>query len=99
MKTLSLLSLVHEVGSLLEVGAEEIYCGVMAEEVIRKYDLSIINGCPKVCNLQNFAELERVVQTVHSHTVPVFITFNPALYNDSQFALAEELIGEVYELL
>jgi putative protease len=96
LKILSPLSSTKETLAIINRGADEIYCGVIDNDITRKYNLPIFNRRPySQCNLNSISELKDVVNKSHSNGVSVFVALNVPIYKDKQFDAAEEIIEKM----
>ncbi len=94
MKISSPLDNAAEVKRLVEVGADEFYCGIVSEEWKERYTaIASANRREWVTNnFTSFDELENAVKIAHSFKKPVFLTLNAHFYTSEQYPL---LLGEV----
>ncbi|MBE6052284.1 MAG: hypothetical protein E7214_17020 [Clostridium sp.] len=99
MKILAPLCSINEVEGIIKAGADEIYCGVIDNEINSKYNIPIINRRPyKTSNIDSFKELGEVITRSHDLGVPVYVTLNEAVYTEKQYDFIEENIEKLCEL-
>ncbi len=72
------ISRVSEVKSVIDAGANEVYCGLLTSEQWDNYaNISCLNRRAEISsNLSSYDELKRVVAIAHSSNVPVCLTLN-----------------------
>ena len=94
MKILAPLKQEKETIPLIEAGADELYCGVMAEKWRGSYTnmASMNRRYSKTANLDSVEELKKVCKTAGE--VPVYLTLNEQYYTEKQ---QKELLGSVKE--
>ncbi|MEM3641569.1 MAG: peptidase U32 family protein [Candidatus Bathyarchaeia archaeon] len=86
IKILAPVDKVEEVNQLIEAGADELYCGIISRDWIRKYTIAALNRRPSpVCNFKSFEELRKCAEIAHSHGVPVELTINEHYYTEDQY--------------
>ncbi|MFH1641577.1 MAG: U32 family peptidase [Nanoarchaeota archaeon] len=85
MKILAPTNSPDEVRTIIQSGADELYCGVLSKEWKRKYtNVASINRREfALSNMKSYDELERSVKIAHSFDVPVLFTMN-GLYTEEQ---------------
>lgn len=95
MKILAPVNNPKEVTKIIQAGADEIYCGVLTQNWIKRYtNVASINRREwKTANLNSFSELQEVVEIAHSNNIPVNLTLN-ALYTEKQYPLVFEQIEQ-----
>lgn len=99
MKLLAPLSSVEEIDILLNEGVDEIYCGIMDDNIISKYGLPILNARPsRRGNLKDIKSLEFVVKRSHKKGVPVYVAFNSPIFNNIQMDMAKETIQIINDI-
>ncbi len=86
MQILSPLSSKSEVQPLIEAGANELYCGVVASSWLKRYTYigSVNLRHDKAANLPSFKELSQAVKIAGKHDIPVFVAFNAHFYSQRQ---------------
>ncbi|MDD5128105.1 MAG: U32 family peptidase [Candidatus Omnitrophica bacterium] len=91
LKIVSPVTSCSEVKAVIKAGADEIYCGVMPFDLLRKYGFaSCLNRRPNLfSNLHGYNELEELVNLAHAENVPVGLTINE-FYPQTQIELAWE---------
>lgn len=93
MKILAPLGALDEVDRIIKAGADEIYCGVIDDEVNAKYKIPIINRRPyRVSNLNSYDELKEVVDISHAAGKNVYVTMNEAFCSDEQYEFVAECL-------
>ena len=93
MKILAPLGSLNEVDRIIEAGADEIYCGVIDDEVNSKYKIPIINRRPyRVSNLKSYDELKEVVNISHAAGKNVYVTMNETFGSDEQYKFVAECL-------
>ncbi len=94
MKILAPINKVEEVDKVIEAGAGEIYCGVVAKEWEEEYTTAeSINREPKsLASLPSYRDLKKAVNIAHSYGVPVFLTLNATYYSQEQYPLIKSSI-------
>ena len=93
MKITAPISKPYEVPILAQSGAEEFYCGVVVDEWIGKYDISVWMNrrSPLGANLRGFDELAAVTANAREFGYPVFLTLNSHYYTGEQAHMVVEL--------
>lgn len=75
MKIFAPFDSVREVAPLIDAGADELYCGVLHQEWLKRRWFSnarhVASG-----NLSSFEELEKGVKIAHEHNVLLYVCFN-----------------------
>ncbi len=91
MKIVSPITRFSEVKALIKAGADELYCGVIPFDLLKKYGLaSCLNRRPNLfSNLNGYGELEKLVKLAHAGNVRVGLTINE-FYPQTQIELAWE---------
>lgn len=90
MKILSPLSSEREIERLIKAGVDEIYCGVIDEELNSKYKIPNINRRPySTANMRSFNQLKEVIEKSHDAGIPIYITMNETVYTDKQYDFME----------
>lgn len=91
MKILAPLSSLKEVNSIIKAGADEIYCGIIDEQLNSKYKIPAVNRRPySIWNLNSFNELKEVVKKSHYKGIPVYVTLNDTVCTNDQYGFIEE---------
>ena len=78
---------VEQVEGMVAAGAEELFCGLMDDEWIKKY--STVFGPNRrdwdFANFRTAEELAKAVDAAHAHDVPVFVTFNTPVIHKGMY--------------
>lgn len=99
MKILAPIDKIEEVDKLIDLGADEIYCGVLTQEWHNKYIAGSINRRPGGgANFTSFSELERCVDIAHLREVPVFLTLNEHYYFEKQYPFLKGFVNKAIEI-
>ena len=86
MKILAPLGQVDEIERIIKAGADEVYCGIIDDEINSKFKIPIINRRPyRVSNLKSFNELKEVVDKSHYYGKNVYVTMNETICSDEQY--------------
>ncbi|MDD5247430.1 MAG: U32 family peptidase [Rhodocyclaceae bacterium] len=89
MKITAPISRSDEIEPLTAAGAEELYCGVVPQEWVARFNTGAVNR-RYFGNLDGMAELERAVGLAHRHQAALFMVLNAQHYGgDHQAALIE----------
>ncbi|MFQ6104196.1 MAG: U32 family peptidase [Candidatus Glassbacteria bacterium] len=96
MKITAPISKPYEVPILAKNGAGEFYCGLVVDEWIKRYDISVwINRrSPLGANLRSFEELGEVTEKAGEFDCPVYLTLNSHYYTDEQASFVLDLARE-----
>ena len=99
MNVLAPFSLKSEVVPLVEAGASELYCGVVPEELSRRWGtLELLNRRRGYdANLWSFADLGEAIAAAHERHVPVFVTLNRH-YSEDAYPLLHEILTSLQEV-
>ena len=91
MKIVSPVTSFSETRALIKAGADELYCGVLPADLLRKYGIvSCLNRRPNVfSNLSGYRELVKIVNLAHAGNVRVALTINE-FYPETQIEPAWE---------
>lgn len=83
MNIVAPVSSIREVEMLLELGANELYCGVQTPEwqFITKGILWMNRRHPGSANIRSLEELKEIVSMAHQQSVPVSVTLNAPFYS------------------
>jgi putative protease len=99
MKILTPVDKIEEVDKLIDMGADEIYCGVLTPEWHDKFIAGSINRRPGGgANFTSFSELERCVDIAHLRGIPVFLTLNEHYYFEKQYPFLEGFVNKAIEI-
>ena len=74
----------QEIIPLIEAGADELYCGYLPQEWVRKYTALEFERKGRCANFTSFKELKASVELAHKKGVPVYLTLN-GLYVQRQY--------------
>lgn len=86
IKILAPVDKVEEVEQLIEAGADELYCGLISRDWIRRYTLAALNRRPSpAANFKSFEDLKECIEIANSHKVPVELTINEHYYTEEQY--------------
>ncbi|MDW8023753.1 MAG: peptidase U32 family protein [Nitrososphaerota archaeon] len=89
---------VEEVKQLIEAGADELYCGLISRDWIRKYTIAALNRRPSpVCNFKSFGELKKCTEIAHSYGVPVELTINEHYYTEEQYPFLLDFVQKAID--
>ena len=99
MHVLAPFSLKSEVVPLVEAGASELYCGVVPEELSRRWGtLELLNRRRGYdANLWSFADLGEAVAAAHERHVPVFVTLNRH-YSEDAYPVLQEFLARLQDV-
>jgi collagenase-like PrtC family protease len=75
MKILSPVDTIEEIGQLAKAGADELYCGVTAEDWPYR-TISVNRRHDKAASFDGFKQLAEAVTSAHRHGIPLFLTLN-----------------------
>ncbi|MBS7647418.1 MAG: U32 family peptidase [Candidatus Bathyarchaeia archaeon] len=93
LKILAPVDKVEEVTQIIEAGADELYCGLLSREFLKKYTIAAINRRPSpACNFKSFEELKEAVRIAHSYGVPVALTINEHYYTEDMYPLLRDFV-------
>jgi len=84
----------EEVIPLIEAGADELYCGYLSPEWIKRYTSLEFERKGGGSNFTSIEELKKAVDLAHSKEVPVFLTLN-GLYVNHQYPLLLDIVEQV----
>ena len=89
---------VDEVEEVIQAGAEELYCGVLWEEWLKRYTIAAINRRVELAaNLKSFGELKKCRDIAHSHGVPLCLTINEHYYTQEQYPFLLQYIQKAVD--
>ena len=94
MRILAPVNKPGEVDEIIAAGADELYCGVMPGDWLKKYtNIASPNRREWTsANLSDFRELQQVVDRAHARGIPVYMTAN-AFYTEEQYPLMLDQIA------
>lgn len=85
----------EEVASLIEAGADELYCGYLSPEWVRRYTyFEFERKGGLMSNFSDLAELKKAVEASHRKGVPVYLTLN-GLYVHQQYPLLLKIVRQL----
>lgn len=83
---------------MAEYGADELYCGYLAPEWVRRYsNLEFERKGGEESNFTDLGELKRSVELAHRHNMPVFLALN-GLYVKDQYPLLLKIIDKLKQI-
>lgn len=96
MKILAPVNSAKEVEAIIDAGADEIYCGVLTDDWLKKYtNMASINRREwKSSNLGSLEELGRVIDIAHQKGKTVICTMN-AFYSRDQFGTVLRQVRQI----
>ncbi len=99
MQVLAPFSLKSEVVPLLEAGASELYCGVVPEELSKRWGtFELLNRRRGYdANLWSLGDLKAAVVTAHDRGVPVLVTLNRH-YSEELYPILEAMLTRLREV-
>jgi putative protease len=83
-----------EVNSLIEAGANELYCGYLPAEWKKKYTDLEFERKGRGSNFKDLKELRSAVDLAHKKNTPVYLALN-GLYVNAQYPLLLKIIDQV----
>lgn len=99
MKILSPVDKVSEVETLIEAGAQELYCGLLLADWHDKYIAGAINRRPGGgANFTRYQDFENCVNLAHANGVPVILTVNEHYYTHRQYPYLIDYLTKVSEI-
>ena len=84
----------EEVFPLIEAGADELYCGYLSPEWVKKYTALEFERKGGRSNFTDFKELEKAVSLAHKKNIPVFLVLN-GLYVKEQYPLLLKIVNQL----
>lgn len=98
MKILSPVDNLEEVDTIIDAGADELYCGVLTSDWHNRYIGGAINRRPGGgSNFTSFNELKGCVKIAHAKNVPVYLTLNEHYYTFEQYPFIYEFLNRAME--
>lgn len=88
---------INEVLSLIESGADELYCGYLSPEWDKKYSYLEFERKGPGSNFTDIDELKEAIGVAHSKNVPVYLALN-GLYVNEQYPLLLKIFRKLYRL-
>jgi putative protease len=87
----------EEVSVLIEAGADELYCGYLSPEWVKRYaSLEFERKGPR-SNFTDLKELRRAVDLAHKKNTPVYLTLN-GLYVREQYPLLLKIVKQLEQI-
>ncbi len=86
-----------EVIPLIEAGADELYCGYLSAEWVKKYTALEFERKGGGSNFRDLTELRESVDLAHKKGVPVFLALN-GLYVKQQYPLLLKIVRELNKI-
>jgi len=86
-----------EIISLIEAGADELYCGYLSSEWVKRYTSLEFERKGGRSNFTDLKELKDAVDLAHKNNIPVYLTLN-GLYVNSQYPLLLKIIGQLEKI-
>lgn len=90
MKIVAPISRLTEVELLAQAGANELYCGVLPRQWVRKFGIANANRRP-TGNLSTYDELGKAISTAHQNRAALSLVMNAQQYSGDQIAAAIDL--------
>lgn len=84
----------EEVSSLIEAGADELYCGYLSPEWVKKYTSLEFERKGGGSNFTDLEELRQAVNLAHKKNTPVYLTLN-GLYVREQYPLLLRIVKQL----
>ena len=84
----------EEVLPLVEAGADELYCGYLSPEWVKKYTSFEFERKGGGSNFTDLKELEKAVSLAHKKNTPVYLTLN-GLYVKEQYPLLLKIVNQL----
>lgn len=83
-----------EVAPLIEAGADELYCGYLPSQWVRRYTNLEFERKGPGTNFTDLKELKTAVETAHKKHTPVYLTLN-GLYVQQQYGLLHKILDDL----
>ena len=87
----------EEVFPLIEAGADELYCGYLSPEWVKRYTAFEFERKGGGSNFTDLKELKEAVGLAHKKDVPVYLTLN-GLYVREQYPLLLKILNQLKEI-
>jgi len=87
----------EEVLPLIEAGANELYCGYLSPEWVKKYTAFEFERKGGESNFTDLRELEQAVNLAHKRKIPVYLTLN-GLYVKEQYPLLLKIVNQLEQI-
>lgn len=99
MKILSPVDHPDEVASLVEAGADELFCGLTSDRWLSRYTIAAVSRrSARIANLESLDLLGKTVALAHERGVPVCLAVNEHYYTQAQQAWLLEHVGDALAL-
>ncbi|MDP8216450.1 MAG: U32 family peptidase [Candidatus Kaelpia imicola] len=87
---------IEDIKLLKNTGADELYCGYVTEELIKKWPLAfnILNRRGEGQSFENYDIFRKAVDQANKHNLPVYVTIN-GLYTPEQYPLLLDLVKKI----
>jgi putative protease len=95
MRITAPISRLDEIAPLAQAGADELYCGVVPQEWIVRFNTGAVNR-RYFGNLGGLAELGQAIDTAHQHGAALFMVLNAQHYGGAYHEALVELAGEFH---
>lgn len=86
-----------EVIPLIEAGVDELYCGYLSPEWVRRYTSLEFERKGGGSNFTDLKELKEAVNLAHKKNIPVYLTLN-GLYVKSQYPLLLKIVRQIEKI-
>ena len=86
-----------EVLSLIEAGADGLYCGYLSPEWVRRYTAFEFERKGGNSNFTDLEELKKAVNMAHKKEIPVYLTLN-GLYVKQQYPLLLKIVEQLNKI-
>lgn len=87
----------EEVISLIEAGADELYCGYLSPEWAKRYTMLEFERKGPGSNFTDLKELEKAVSLAHKRNTPVYLALN-GLYVREQYPLLLKIVRQLGQI-
>ncbi len=87
----------EEVLPLIEAGVDELYCGYLSPEWVRKYTAFEFERKGGGSNFTDLKELEKAVNLAHKRNTPVYLALN-GLYVREQYPLLLKIVNQLEQI-
>jgi len=84
----------EEVSALIDAGTDELYCGYLSPEWVKKYTSLEFERKGGGSNFTDLRELRQAVDLAHKRNIPVFLTLN-GLYIREQYPLLLKIVEQL----
>jgi putative protease len=86
-----------EVIPLIEAGADELYCGYLSPDWVKRYTSLEFERKGGGSNFTDLKELKKAVDLAHKKGIPVYLTLN-GLYVRQQYPLLVEIVNQLNKI-